>query len=539
MEKLPFVILKELFQMMDNLNAVIRCSHVCKNWRTAYQTMVGPETVCLYFQKYIPLNHRLFYTNDRVFPFQFLRLKRPAPPHELQFFDFETIRTHFANLKKLVILNSLGCRDDEDSCNKIVFLNQLNSFKLLEYVEIHGKIRILEGSEIEIEIDLPNLRVLGLDTIVCETPESAQALQTLLVKAASLEAIRMTLSSGQSGFRSNLKLAFPPQLKHLNIECYKIDFKFHTELPNLESLIFKCHKNYEELDEDYLEPVRPVRREERRFGEDILRSLPNLKLLILRGYCGFDLPKLEADKRKLDLKNLKILELCKFYKDEFNEFDYENWKRYLGELRYWPDPLDFRFDQLLRYRIPLDLFKENFFRISELLVCEVDDQQLLIDFLRKTNVVTLHLGYDCNLGQSFFDEIADSVTLDVLQIFDNVWARFSDCSVLSRLNMLTFDLNFQRFRPDALAVLNNPACSSYGFYLYDGLSDMGSDARMEPNSLFHCFHHIWRVRSWQGDDDEFYCRSCGFYSSKQPGRLEEGSIETTIKHVWSKKTPSK
>ena len=190
--------------------------------------MIGPETVCLYFQKFIPLNHRLFYTNDRVFPFQFLRLKRPAPPHELQFFNFETIRTHFANLKKLVIFNSLGCRDDEDSGNKIVFLKQLNSFKLLECVEINGEIRMLEGCG----IDLPNLRVLCLDTITCENPENIQALQTLFVKASSLEAIRMTLSSRLSRFGSNLKLAFPPQLKHLNIECYKIDFKFHTELPN-------------------------------------------------------------------------------------------------------------------------------------------------------------------------------------------------------------------------------------------------------------------------------------------------------------------
>ena len=540
MENLPFVVLKELFKLMDNLNAVIRCSHVCRNWRAAYQTMIGPETVCLYFQKFIPLNHRLFYTNGRVFRFQFLRLKRPAPPrHELRFLDFETIRTHFANLKKLVIFDVMEFRGEEEkSAYKIRFLNQLNSFKLLEYVEIHGHIEMLEGSE----IDLPNLRVLCLDIIGCETRENVQALLTLFVKATSLEAIRMTVYSSLNIFSNNSKFVFPRQLKHLDIGCFDTDFKFHTELPNLECLIFKYHKRSYDDDEDYLEdylePVSPIQREDRLFGEDFLKLLPGLKLLVFKErFNVLDLPKLKKEKLKFNLKDLKILEMGELNQRFEPSIDYLNWRRYVAEpkLRYWPDSLNFVFDKLLKYQVPLDLFKENFFRISDLRVGYVADQQLLVDLLRNTKVDFLILDYDCNLGQSFFEEFADSVLATTIRLYESVWARLSD-SVLSKLNVLYIQAEFEQFRPEAvLAILSNSACFGFSLHLYESFL---VDGRQEHRPSGYRPHSIWRVKSWDGDDDEFYCQNCDWYSWKQPARLKEGAFEVTIDHAWDRKTTS-
>ena len=529
MENLPFVVLKELFMMMDNLNAVIRCSHVCRNWRAAYQTMIGPETACLYFQKYISLNHRLFYTNDRVFSFQFLRLKAPAPPrHELRFLDFLMTRTHFANLRKLVIFYFMELRDEDHSEYKIHFRNQLNNFPLLEYVEIHSEIEMLEGCE----IDLLNLKVLCLDTVFCERWKCVP----IRLNTPSLEAMRVNLCC------SGLEFHFPHQLKHLNLTVNDPDFKFHTELPNLECIIFDYSRRYDQMGVDSsgifydssdeetgwlrftnredTERPKGARREERLFGKDFLKSLPGLKLLVSRSFGHLDLAELEREKLEFGLKNLKILEITKFFKDGFRAFDYANWKRYVDELNfsYWPDEIDIWFDKLLTHQVPLDLFKKNFFRIAVLKIRHVSDQRLLADFLRKTDVSALDLEPGCNLGQNFFDEIADSVSVRYVRLYESVWDRLSDVSVLSRLNMNTFEVHFEEFLAEAIvAVLSNPACFEFGFY----------DAS----------HRVYKIRSWQrDDDDEFYC-SCWWYSWKHPDRQKKGSIEVTIDHILNS-TPS-
>ena len=493
-------------------------------------------------------------------------------------------RTHFANLRKLVIFYFMELRDEDHSEYKIHFRNQLNNFPLLEYVEIHSEIEMLEGSE----IDLPNLKVLCLDTVFCERWKCIP----IRLNTPSLEAMRVNLCC------SGLEFLFPRHLKHLNITVNDPDFKFHTELPNLECLIFdysrrydqkdddssgifydssdeetgwlrfnngeeldterqkgrrkvklfgkdflksllglklfKRHRSYEEdedLDEAYLEPVRPVQREERLFGKDFLRLLPDLKLLVSKGFCSFDLAELEREKRKFGLKNLKILQHSEFYENAFRDFDYANWRRYVGELRYWPDEIDIWFDKLLTHQVPLDLFKKNFFRIAGLKVRHVPDQRLLVDLLRKSKVAFLSLEPECNLGQSFFDEIADSVSVIFIKLYGSVWDRLSDVSVLSRLNMNTFEVYFEEFWAEAIvAVLNNPACFEFGFYAYDGFYDVEADEDSSPKTKYPS-HRVCKIRSWQGgDDDEFYCNCC-WYSWKHPDRQKKGSIEVTIDHI--------
>lgn len=523
---------------MDNLNSIISCSQVCRNWRAAYQALIRPETLCVYFQKFIPLNHRPFYLNERVFRLHFLKMPSPAD-HEIRFLSSDITRIYFKSLKKLVIFSPFEFRDGgEDSLFQIRFGNQLNYFKLLEYVEIRCEVRMLERSE----IDLPNLKVLSFRFISCEFTKNKK----IILKTPLLESMRIQVGYGRLGKRpfrmSNLKFLFPHQLKYLDITSGETDFKFNTEFPNLEQLVFAYKKPFLGLDAMYeeqckakAERARGIFREVRVFGEDFLESLPSLKLLAFKKYRGFDLPKLKAEKLKFTRKNLKILEFSQLYKDLPREFDYQNWGGYVNELRYWPDNLDLVFDKLLKYKIPLVLFEEkNFFRISELVVRRVADQELLVDFLRKTKVAVLHLGYDCNLGQSFFDEIADSVPLKALFLDESVWCRFSDFSVLRRLNMFSFELNFRQFRPDAtLAVLNNPACFKYAFILYDRLIGMGKGRRMEPRLLWDRSHRIQRVRE-RKDLDSFYCETCEW---KDPNGRLECSIEV-IEHLWSEETPS-
>ena len=132
MENQPFLILKELFSILPDLNAAIR-SHVWRNRKAAYEAMIRPETLCLHFGTTIQeirwfLGHRSFYTNKRVSALSFL--KPVLPSEELRFFDSPSFITHFANIKKLVIFNAP--KDFYNFYDRIMPENKSTFFELEE-----------------------------------------------------------------------------------------------------------------------------------------------------------------------------------------------------------------------------------------------------------------------------------------------------------------------------------------------------------------------------------------------------------------------
>ena len=510
MENLPVVVLRKLFQLMPSTNERIKCSHVCKNWRAGYKATMNEETLCLYSQEFVPLSHRLFYTNERVSESSFVKI--PRSYDYLQFLN-SNASDLFVNIKKLVIF---GCFEDPYMKSpELRFCNQLNRFKSLEHAEISCNMPALEGAE----IDLPRLKVLSFWGIHQFEGENVP----IVLKTPSLQALRIgrRLADRKELTIGNFKFILPHSLLFLEMANYEPNFKFETEFVNLECLVF----HYIEI-RDWEDPPAV-----RSFGDDFLKSLPSLKLLYFDGNMNdLDLAVLGAEKEKFGMKNLKIIQ----DEEPFEEFNYRNyWLRYVQhkqQLMNWPKDFEIVFDKLINYRIPLDLFKENYLRIRELKVRLVADQPLLVDFLRKTDIGQLTLDYDCNLGQSFFDEIADSVTLNDLALQGYDCGRLSDPSVLSKLRIFRLEMHFQQFPRDAvLAMLNNRPCFMLGFYKFDEFMDAppeedGEDGRREPNTIGRFSHNTQRVGS------DFLCHTCGWISSNDPNRLND-PVRITLQHV--------
>ena len=519
MENLPFLALKELFGLLPSLTEMIQYSHVCRNWRAAYETIIKPDCLCLHFEKSsesIPLSHRLFYTNDRVSKFCFLKIGRPFD--ELRFFDSPSASIHFQNIKKLIIFPTPF--DHRQPVRKIltfIFQSKLNPFRALEYVEIHKQIIKLEYCE----LDLPNLRVLYFEWCAF-VGEKAQ----IVLNTPSLEVMRLTadgLYYPEDAVRiTNFKFLFPAALRHLEMGLYKANFGFETKFENLEVLIF--------ANLDYTVDKRLDRDREKGtattllFKEDFLNALPGLKYLFYPWFLRpIDSQKLNAGKRKYNLNDLKIFD--KKIAPQFGEIDID-WRIYLKhrkQLRYWPDEFEIVFDKLIDYQISLDHFKEGYFRISKLIVRHVADQQPLVDLLRIGQNFSLELGEEsnrCNVGQSFFNEIADSRcssrkwTLD-----ETTFDRMNDFSVLSRLIINRFVITFQQVhRGPFIALLRNPHCFLFRFHNYQGFSS--GYLNLDPK---YC-HNIQRA------GDEFICQSCGWISSNDPDRLED-PVEVTVRHI--------
>ena len=514
MENLPFLFLKELFGMMPDLNQVIRFSHVCRNWKAAYETMVKPETLCLHFEKTkrtIPLNHRLFYTNDRVS--QLFFLKTSLPSNELRFFDSASASTHFANIRKLVIFAApadyYNISASADYPYKFCLQKQLNTFKRLEYAEFFFTIHVQEACE----IDLPFLKIVCFNGCQIDG-ESAQ----IILNTPSLEAMKIHTGDRKKSIKiTNFKFLFPSALRHLELTIFKTNFKFETKFDRLEVLMFSNLVWELICDFDETKKLQML-------ADDFLEPLPSLKfLLFVHGWPV--LAKLEEEKRKFGLNDLKILT------DVTDKFNYANWQGYLEhkeQLRYWPGKFNLVYDKLINCQIPLDLFRENYFRINEMMVCHVDNQTVLLEFLKNAQITSLELKYGCNLGQSFIDQIADStILLNRLSLDDCILNRMNDFSVLSRLGTSRFTVFFQKFRTDAIiAILKNPICFIFHFIYYDGFTDVNwnGESRKNANIDYNSSHYLQRAGK------EFLCNTCGWISSNDPNRFR-GPVKVTLLHA--------
>lgn len=516
MENLPLLFLRELFNMLPDLNAAIRCSHVCRNWKAAYETMIRTETLCLNFETTIPefrwfLGHRLFYTNERVSKLSFL--KPSLPSEELRFFDSPSAIAHFANIKKLVIFNAskdyYNFNDRITPEYKFPIQNQLSSFKRLEYVEITWDLQVLEGCE----IDLPLLKALCFNQCYI-APKNSQ----IILRTPSLEALNIVSTGDNTSVKiSNLKFVFPSALRHLEMSLHKANFKFKTNFKNLE-ILFLRGINYEVRDD--LENGQEL------LANDFLKKLRRLEFVLFERKPEMAcLDKLEAQKEKYNLDDLEM-----YYDSLPHRFDYENWSfytEYREQLRYWPGELNLRFHKLIEHQVSLGLFKEGYFKIERLKVRQVDNQAPLVDLLRKVRVPTLQLDYDCNLGQSFFDEIADSaIVFDRLKLEERLCNRLNDPSVLTRLNVFVFDLSYQHFPSEAsLALLRNRTSFRLNFFQYEELYDWGEEdgiLRQEPNT--RDYHRLIKT----GND--FYCSVCEWVTCKE-SNYSQDPLGVVLKHA--------
>ena len=517
MESLPLVVLRKLFGLMPSLNEQVKCSHVCRNWRAAFEATMRPESLALFFQKFVPLNYRLFYTNERVPEFSFLRL--PCFYDYLHQFLDSSASALFANIKKLVVFECYEIHN-YPKVPALRLQKQFNHFKCLEHLEIVCNMPALEGSE----IDLPNLKVLSFWGVRQFDGDDVP----IVLNTPRLQALRIykVIGSRQQTTTAHFKFLFPESLRFIEMTNYVENFQFETEFSNLECLVF------------HLDLQWGANAQVRLFSDEFLKSLPSLKLLFINSlHDSLDSPALDEQQRSFGSKNLKIIRDDRI---SSHKFDFSNWSRYVQHkqlLRCWPqNEIQLVFDKLLNCRMPLDCFKEGYLKINQLKVRRMVDQPLLVDFLRKAEVRILTLEYDCNLDQSFFDQITESavtVTYLILQGYD--LSRMSDPSVLRRLNMFHFEVYFQEFpRVVALAVLNNPACFLLSFIKFEEFEnsfpeEVGEDGelRQKPDSLNR--HSLRRVRSG------FLCESCGWLSTRHPNGLED-PIRVTFGHIGGERT---
>ena len=282
MENLPFLVLDHLFKMMTNRNELINCSQVCQNWRAAYQAIQKSDRLFLHFDPFIPLNHRLFYTNEPVTRFDFLQIR-----NDLRFLSSEIARSQFANIRKLIIFPAY--RDHpHPPIYEFSFQKQLNNFRCLEHFEMHKKYPTLERQNFwlqDTEIDLPKLKILLLKW--CEIAANVK----IVLNTPSLEVFGLGNTDDSAAKIRHFKFRFPHKLKHLAINNPGDHFRLPARrFVNLECLIIDpAYNRYQTL------------------GDHFLKRLPSLKFLFVFE-CEADYSELEAEKQELNRKDLLILD---------------------------------------------------------------------------------------------------------------------------------------------------------------------------------------------------------------------------------------
>lgn len=500
MENLPLLVLRKIFdELITNLNDAIRYSLVCKNWRTAYEIIYKPKTLCLCPNEFLRLNHSLLFSDEKLTKFNCFRI----PKETLPFLSSEITRVHFENIKKLVIFKFRWVYLTKFEFHDFSFRDHINHFRHLEYLEIQYPIANLKDSE----IDLPNLKTLYLNK--CEFNERETE---IVLNTPSLE--HLVLYESTTGYSkilpslSKFKFLFPSKLKYLRstIGIEETNFKLDTKFENLECLFLQYHYNDLHWDDpkyNFLPGSHQV------LVNDFLESFQNLKLLFSR-LLPIDYVNLDKQKLKLNLNELKCLPSFKA------DLDNANWQKYVKHrqyLRQLPYEFNLDFNQIVDCKIPLYHFKENYFVVKLLEVGEVADQSALVEFLKSARIDHLGLKQEFNLGQDFFDQIANFLTVDSIELFASTLNRLTDLSVLTRLNFSHFTLLNSKRRPREaiLTVLRKPTC-------YTFVVNSSEDVRYPPSCYI-----IKRI-------DDLFCTTHEFASEKGL-KFSEDIIHSTFDHI--------
>ena len=512
MESLPLLVLEKIFSELASLNEMVRCSLVCRNWRAAYEAC-KPTTLCLFSKAFMPLNHRLTYSTERVRKCQLFKTFE-----DLQFLASEITIARFANLRKLVIFTP-NCREYGLEYHPFSFRKQLNHFKKLEYLEIQkGVSFIMEDSE----LDLPMLKVLCFNANRKWKEfdeEEARVPPKVLLNTPSLEVLEVQPYDLGFSF-SEFILKYPNQLRSLTVIPDTAEFNQKTKFEQLECLAVRL-KYWE-------------------FTDDFLTQFPNLKLLLLFTYDrdGLINKKLTEQKKRFGLDDLEVLINSTVDRDYtldlYYTLDHENWRKYVRHeqtFKYCPIELVVDLNQAIEYAVPLDRF-QSFFRLNGLKVGRVADPSLLVDFLRIVETFFfLHLNRECNLDQSFFNEVANFLTVHRLHFHESILNRLSDYAFLEKFNYCVLSLRFQNLPREAFsAALKKPNC--YIHFQFDREPiEVEQNENEEPAAVLECGHFIVRHPAFG-----FVCKMCYWVSARDPDS-NSSPVEATIRHAEHRWTP--
>lgn len=521
MENLPFVVLQMIFNEMENINELIRCSWVCRNWRAAYEAC-KPKTLCLCPGNFLELNYRPFLTNEKLKKSNFFK----TFSDNLRFLDSAITRSHFASIQKLIFFE---CDYYTWDClvNKISFRRHINHFRNLEHLELNFSYLTL----VDYEIDLPKLKNLGFS----HAHYRGQTKFQIILKTPSLEALSLEFSNFEL---SKFKILFPHQLRWLQFSTKKKNLKLKQKFKNLECLVL--YNQYEIPYQFRFAEDRPV---VQLLSDDFLKSFPNLKFFFSNKHSSASVvyTNLEKQKRQFNLNDLRCLEYYSHYNREI--LDPENFQKYAEhreQLRYYPNELDVSdINKLMDCPVLLRYLKENYMSLVALDLGRVSNEALLIEFLRSTTIISLGIGKFCNLGQEFFDEIACFLTIGRLYIDDRVLRRLRDFSFLTKLNFDYFSFSFKQFDPREaiLIILKKPSCYHFDF----------NYSRFKHEDLYEEDDSIkeeWDDRDWgrrccviHKIIDGFYCGRCGWTSDRDPN-FSDAAAESVIKHLETLDNPS-
>ena len=256
--------------------------------------------------------------------------------------------------------------------------------------------------------------------------------------------------------------------------------------------------------------------------------LPSLKFLF--AFKEHIDPARLREKLESNLNDLKYFDHATY----FPRFNYSNWNLYLQnreQLKYWPAEFNLGFTKLVNYEVPFSPFEDNFLQIAGLAVRHVTDQQPLIEFLRNVKIERLFLDYGFNLGQSFFDEITDFLTVEFLNSFESAWSGVSDLSVLSKLNVCHFCLYVKQEllphqHPVISSILRNPFCLTLEIRPYTGWENyegwLGFENHKVPVESSRAWHRIKKSKN------EFHCEKCDWTCT--PNCFEDSLMEI-INHI--------
>ena len=233
--------------------------------------------------------------------------------------------------------------------------------------------------------------------------------------------------------------------------------------------------------------------------------------------------------------------------------DHENWRKYVRHeqtVKYCPIELAVDINQVVEHAVPLDRF-QSFFRLNGLKVGRVADPSLLVSFLRIVETFFfLHLNRECNLDQSFFNEVANFLTVHRLHFHESILNRLSDYAFLEKFNYCVLSLKFQNLPREAFsAALKKPNC--YIDFQFDRepieaesseeLSDeepsdeepieVEQNENEEPAAVLECGHFIVRHPAFG-----FVCKMCYWASARDPDS-NSSPVEATIRHAEHRWTP--
>lgn len=272
--------------------------------------------------------------------------------------------------------------------------------------------------------------------------------------------------------------------------------------------------------------------------DDFLESFPNLKFFYFKYVGLFIYPSLAEQKRSLNDRKCLYYHYNDSY--EYSEnFDYANWPKYVehrGQLGHFPHDLYAdNFNKLVDCRIPFHYFTENFLSLCVLEVGRVlkVNERLLVQFLKGISLFNLGLRNEFNLGQEFFDEVADFLSVDCLSLYESTLSRLHDFAFPSKLNFTGFGFYYDRVHPREaiLMTLKKPSCYHFDFIHSSQFFYRDREYKQHEDNTDDSDREIPQMRSKiVKRADHFYCTRCGWSSESDPN-FSDAILDSVIDHV--------